>query len=95
MKLPLIKEPSGFVPIAMSLAALGLVLAHYAMYGIVRETDEGTPAHVFQLLMVAQVPVILFFAVKWLQRESSQALTVLALQFAAVVAAFASVYFLT
>jgi hypothetical protein len=29
----LIKRPSAFVPIIMSLAALGVVLGHFAMYG--------------------------------------------------------------
>jgi hypothetical protein len=79
----------------MSLAGLALVLGHFAMYGIVHEADEGTPAHLFQLLMVAQVPIVLFFAAKWLSRSPRQAITVLALQAASGIAAFASVYFLT
>jgi hypothetical protein len=31
----LLKEPSAYLPLAMSLAALAIVLAHYAVYGIV------------------------------------------------------------
>jgi hypothetical protein len=45
--------------------------------------------------MVAQVPIVLFFAAKWLPRSPRQAITVLALQAASGIAAFASVYFLT
>jgi len=79
----------------MSLAALALVLGHAAMYGIVHEADEGTPAHLFQLLMAAQVPVVAFFAIKWLPRTPRQTLQVLALQAGAALAAFAAVFFLT
>jgi hypothetical protein len=34
-----------------------MVLGHAAMFGVVHEADEGTAAHVFQLLMAAQVPL--------------------------------------
>ena len=95
MDLTTLKKPSALAPIAMSLAGLVLVLVHAARYGIVHEADEGTSAHLFQILMVAQVPVIAFFAIKWLPRTPQQARLVLALQFIAVVAAFASVFFLT
>lgn len=89
------KQPSAFLPLAMSLVALAIVLGHAAMFGVVHEADEGTPAHIFQLLMVAQVPVVVFFAIKWLPRAPGQALEVLALQAGAVLAAFVAVFFLT
>ena len=89
------KQLSALLPIAMSINALGIVLGHFAMYGIVHEVDEGTPAHLFQFLMVGQVPVIIYFALKWLPRDPAQAVRVLALQFGAAVAAFAGVYWLT
>jgi hypothetical protein len=79
----------------MSLAGLAMVLVHFARFGIVHEADEGTEAHLFQILMVAQVPIVVFFALKWLPRAPREALIVLALQAAAGIAAFASVYFLT
>lgn len=95
MKLTILKEPSAFLPLAMSLGSIAMVVVHYAMYGIVQEADEGTPAHVFQLLMVAQVPFGLYFAVKWLPRARGPALVVLTLQGCAMLGAFASVFFLT
>jgi hypothetical protein len=95
MILSSLKKPSAYLPIAMSLFSLGLVLLHFARYGNVHEEDEGTSAHIFQLLMVAQVPIIGFFAIRWLPENPREALKVLALQFAAIAAAFASVYFLT
>jgi len=88
----LIKQPSAFLPIAMSLAALALVLGSIAMFGVVHEADEGTAAHLFQLLMAGQVPIVGYFALKWLPRVPGQALRVLALQGAAMIAAFAPVY---
>jgi hypothetical protein len=95
MNPPLLKQPSAYVPVIMSLAGLTLVLVHAARYGVVHEADEGTSAHLFQILMVAQLPVIAFFAFKWLPRAPGSALKVLALQAAAGIAAFASVFFLT
>lgn len=91
----LITKPSALLPILMSLAALGLVLGHVAIYGIVHEEDEGTPAHLFQLLMVLQAPILLFFAAKWLPRAPRQAVPVIAIQALAIIAAFAAVFFLT
>lgn len=91
----LIRKPSALVPLAMSVAAIALVVGHAALFGIAHEVDEGAAAHVFQLLMVAQVPVIAFFAAKWLPRCRREALRILVLQVAGVVVAFACVYLLT
>jgi hypothetical protein len=91
----LFKQPSALAPIAMSLAGLALVVGHAAMYGVVHEADEGTPAHLFQILMAAQLPVVMYFAMKWLPRAPRQALLVLALQAVAGITALGSVYFLT
>jgi hypothetical protein len=95
MNVDLIKRPLAWIPMAMSLAGLALVVGHAMIYGIVHEVDEGAAAHVFQILMVAQVPLIIAFAAKWLPRGPAQVLRVLALQGVAWVAAFASVYWLT
>ena len=89
----LIKQPSAYLPMAMSLVALALVLGHIIIFGTAREADEGTAAHIFQLLMVAEVPIIAFFAIKWLPRFPRQALQVMALQAAAGLAAFAPVFY--
>jgi hypothetical protein len=89
------KQPAALLPLGMSLAALTLVLGHAAIYGIVHEADEGAAAHVFQFLMVAQVPFILMFAFKWLPRAPLSALRVLAMQAGAIAIAFVAVYFLT
>lgn len=87
------KRPTAFLPIVMSLAALALVLVHVAVYGAPPEADEGTPAHVFQLLMAAQVPIIATFAAKSLPKEPRRSLGVLAIQLLAALAAFAPVFY--
>ncbi|TFG53224.1 MAG: hypothetical protein E4H37_03770 [Gemmatimonadales bacterium] len=90
MSRSLIKRPSAVLPLVMSCAAL--VLGHAVLFGVVHEADEGTAAHIFQLLMAAQVPVVAYFAIKWLPRAPRQALQVLALQAGAAIVA---VFFLT
>ena len=95
MTLPVsLKRPSAFLPLAMSAAALVLVLAHVAVVGVdaAHQPDEGATAHIFQLLLVAQVPFVAFFAIKWLPRAPRISLPVLALQAVAVIAALAPVY---
>ena len=64
----IVRKPSAFVPLAMSLTALG-VIGVAAMFGhLVPQPDEGAEAHLWQLLMAGQLPVLAFFAVKWLPR---------------------------
>ena len=87
-----LKQPSALLPIAMSVAALAVVLGHIAIFGVVRETDEGTAAHLWQLLMAGQIPAVAYFSVRWLPRAPGQALRVLALQAVAALAACAPVY---
>ena len=77
----------------MSLAALTLVLVHIAVFGAAREADEGTTAHLWQILMAAQLPVLVFFAIKWLPRAPRQTLYVLGLQAGAVLASMAPVFY--
>lgn len=94
MNISIIKKPSAWIPMAMSFAALAVVLIHVIRFGAAREADEGTSAHIWQILMAAQVPVVAFFAIKWLPQIPRQTLLVLALQAGAVLAALAPVFFL-
>jgi hypothetical protein len=91
----LLKQPTAFVPLALSCAALTMVLVHAAVFGVVQEADEGTAAHIFQLLMVVQVPFVALFVLTWLPRAPRQTLHVVALQAGAALAALASAFFLT
>ena len=90
----LLKRPSALIPISMSIAALAVVLGYAAMFGIAPQPDEGTAAHLWQLLMAGQVPVVAFFAIKWLPTNLRQGLLVLALQLGAALSAAFPVWWL-
>ena len=93
------KNWSAFVPVAMSLTALTLVLVRVALAGTGPEVvvngrpDEGAVAHIWQLLMAGQLPVLLFFLIQWLRRAPRQALGVLVVQAGALLAAMAPVFY--
>jgi hypothetical protein len=90
------KKPSAFVPMAMSVAALTVVLgSSVTVVGVVHDADEGPAAHIFQLLMAGQVPIVAYFVVKWLPRVPRQTLYILAIQIGAALAAIAPVYILS
>jgi hypothetical protein len=94
LNLSIFKPLTAWVPIAMSLAALAIVLFHIAMFGTARQSDEGTEAHMWQLLMAGQIPILIVHAVKWLPPCPKPALQVTGLQLGAAIAALAPVYLL-
>ena len=83
----LLHRPSGFVPLLLSFAALSLVIGYVAVNGTARQEDEGTAAHLWQLLMALQVLAMGFFAVRWLPEAPAGALKVLVVQVGAAIAA--------
>jgi hypothetical protein len=85
---------SAISPIVMSLIALSAVACHIFFFGTAREPDEGAVAHIWQILMAGQVPLLVFFAMKWLPRAPKQALYVLAAQAGAALASIAPVFLL-
>ena len=91
---PRLRLPSAFLPMAMSLAALATVLIVLASHGTAPQADEGAAAHIWQLLMAAQAPIVLYFAIKWVPQSPRQALPILALQVGAALAAMAPVFLL-
>jgi hypothetical protein len=93
--LALSKEPGAYLPMAMSIAALTVVVASLAMFGVPPpHADEGATAHIWQLLMVFQAPVIVRFVFKWIRKTPRPALSVLGIQIALALAAMAPVYIL-
>jgi len=92
--LALLKRPSAFLPVAMSLGALATVLIFVALHGTAPQEDEGTAAHIWQLLMAGQSPIVLLFAIKWVPQAPRQAMPILALQVGAALAAMAPVFLL-
>ena len=89
-----LRKPSAFIPLALSVSALAVLGLAAMSGGLVPHKDEGTSAHIWQLLMAGQLPVLAFFAIKWLPRAPRQTLGVLALQVVAAWAAMAPVFLL-
>jgi len=94
MELEIGKKPAAWIPVLMSLCALAMVALQLAFYGVAREADEGAFAHLWQLLMAAQLPVIAVFAHRWLRAAPRQALTILAAQGLALITALLPVFLL-
>jgi len=91
----LIKKPSAWIPIAISLAVLATMLIYITIAGATtRQPDEGTAAHLFQIWLVLEVLMVGFFAVKWLPQMPKQTFLVLVIQIVAVLAACALVFYL-
>lgn len=89
-----LKHWSGWLPIAIPVLLLVLGVRSVAMNGLVRQADEGTEAHLFQLLMPVQLVVMGYFALTWLPRAPRAALPVLALQAFAAAVVLAMVYWI-
>src|SRR3989442_11343814 len=89
-----LKHWSGWLPIAIPVFLFLLALRYVAINGLLRQADEGTEAHLFQLLMPVQLAVMAYFALTWLPRSPRGTLPVLALQAIAAAAVFAAVYWI-
>jgi len=90
----IIKKPSAWIPIAIPLIFLTYIVIYILIFGIVRQADEGTAAHLFQIWLALEPLMVGFFAFKWLPREPKPALFILALQIvAALLPIFVAFYF--
>ena len=89
MNRTLFRLPSAIIPLVMSGVALAAVVIHLLSANPTPAADEGASARVFQLMFAGQAPVVAYFAMKWLPREPSSALFVMALQAAAALVALA------
>ena len=77
---------------AISLATLMAFVAILVIGHPAREPDEGTAAHLWQLLMAAQLPLAAFFGITWLPVAPRAAALGFAFQAAAIVANLAVVH---
>jgi hypothetical protein len=84
------RNPSALIPLLMSVAALAVVAIQVLVFGTARQADEGPSAHLFQLLMVGQVPAIAYFAFASRKRPSA-AMLVIGTQLLAAAVAMAPV----
>lgn len=94
---------SGWIPLVLAGAALALLGGYLVTgphppnmvmdHGVLRE-DEGTAAHLWQLLMLAQLAAIAVFLVRWAPRAPKSAMLMLGLQVCGLIAAALPVWLL-
>ncbi|MEZ2389069.1 hypothetical protein AB6813_05870 [bacterium RCC_150] len=89
----IIRHPSAWVPVAMSLAILIMIVATLISSGVSRQPDEGAAAHIFQIWLVVEVLAIAAFAVQWVPRRPKEALIVLAVQVSCALSACAPIWY--
>ncbi|MGN6423621.1 MAG: hypothetical protein ACTHLA_09960 [Asticcacaulis sp.] len=85
-------KPSGALPLLMSLTALLIAVVYIATTGGQHQADEGAAAHIFQLMVVGQVPIIGFFLLRWIRTYPMACLGVVSRQILALVAALLPVW---
>jgi hypothetical protein len=91
MRVEQINRASSKVLIVLSLTALLAVLSGYAQPP---QPDEGTAAHIFQLSIVALVPMIILFLATADWRLPLRSARLLAVPAGALVLAFGALYYL-
>ena len=92
--LSVLKHPSALLPIGLAATALILPYILVSIFGPDPAGDEGIGAHSWQLLMLLQIPAILFFLARWAPQQPKQALIILGLQIGAFLAAAFPVWYL-
>ena len=91
MRAQQINSVSGKVLIVLSLIALLTVLSGYTQPP---QPDEGAAAHIFQLSIVALVPILLLFLVTADWKQPRRSVRPLAIPAIALVLAFGALYYL-
>lgn len=75
------KKPSAWIPIALTVAILGVFALYFA--GVIPPDpvgDEGTAAHLFQIWAVLEIFAVAIFALKWVALKPKESLMILGLQ---------------
>jgi len=86
-----LRTPSALVPLIMSAVALLVVLSTVIAFGTPHRDDEGATAHLFQLLIVGQLPFLAWFH---LGRRRAHRIAAIMLHVAALSAALCPVWYL-
>ena len=89
-----LKQLSGLVPIFMSASATMLVLVYLAIFGKLSTPngDEGLAARLFQLLLVIQIPFIIYFIGSNYKDSRKQTIEIFILQIVSIILAIAPVF---
>jgi hypothetical protein len=88
------KKTGAWMPVLMSLGAIVLLGIRVVTHGLKPVNGEGALVQLWQLLLLAQLPLIIFFGHQWLRRAPRQSLTILAVQGLALATAALPVFVL-
>ena len=89
-----LKKPSAWIPIVLSVIWVVWWVYRLITFGTPhREVDEGAAAHLFQIWLVVEVVMIIFFGVRWLAPRPKHAITIITLQIVLALAACAPVWY--
>ena len=76
-----LRRPLAWLPIALSLTALALVVGYaLTVSPLPSGGDEALPARIFQLLLAAQVPIVVWFVATSGARRPGVTVAIVALQ---------------
>ncbi len=90
----LYKNPDAWLPAALSLMVIVMMLFGFALHGApVRQPDEGTAAHLFQIWLVLEFFMVVYFAMASLPKNPKQGAIILSIQIAAVLIGCSPVYY--
>jgi len=90
----LIRKPSAWVPLVLSFWILAMEFYFLVTVGPPqREPDEGVAAHLFQLWIVAEFFLVIFFAARWLPSKRWPAFRILIMQIVLVLAGMFPVFY--
>jgi hypothetical protein len=89
----MVRHPSAYLPLILSGCALALLLGYLALFGVTRNEDEGVAAHLYQLLMTANLLIIAWFVLRWARKDLKAGLAVLGLQLLAIMITFAPLWY--
>ncbi len=80
----------------MSLIALMLVIVHVVVFGVSQnpQKDEGAAARIFQLLLMGQLPIVSYFAIRWAGKYPSQTIRVIIFQIVLILLAVMFIFIL-
>ena len=93
MKTFITNKYTTWLPLVMSAAAVVVVITQIMIFGIPQGGNEGTAAHLFQILIGLQIPVMAFFAFTELSKNPKQVIKILAIQILAMLTALAPVFY--
>jgi hypothetical protein len=90
----LARRPGAWLPIALSLTALGLVIGNAATVGVAPHDDEGAAARIFQSLMLVQGLIVGWFAIRWVPQAPRPAAAIIVVQLLAASVPIAAILIL-